>query len=121
MWTDTMCQFHAVENNQAGDGQTHDQQPGLIAFLLKQSYAKLLESDQEHWGPEVPKWEQFDREVFAHPETIGSRIFLSWLNNQIVGFGSYDPRQRPEFGIIGHNCILPEFRGRGFCLYHEGT
>lgn len=29
------------------------------------------------------------------------------------GFGSYDPRGKPEYGVIGHNCILPEFRGKG--------
>ena len=93
----------------------HDQHPGVIASMLKRSYAELLESDQEHWGPEVPKWEQFDREVFDYPDTVGSCVFLSWSNtDQLVGFGSYDPRQKPEFGIVGHNCVLPEFRGRGF-------
>lgn len=92
----------------------HDQQPGVIASMLKQSYAELLESDQEHWQPEVPKWEQFDREVFEHPDTVGSCVFLSWSEDQLVGFGSYDPRRRPELGIVGHNCVLPEFRGNGF-------
>ncbi len=92
----------------------HDQKPGRIASLLEQSYAELLE-----WGPdimslEVCKWEQFDREVFEHPETVGSCVFLSWCDDYLVGFGSYDPRQQPEFGIVGHNCVLPGFRGRGF-------
>ena len=82
--------------------------------MLKQSYADLLESDHEHWDPEVPKWEQFDRVVFEHPNTVGSCVFLSWSGDQVVGFGSYDPRQQPHFGIVGHNCILPEFCGRGF-------
>lgn len=41
-------------------------------------------------------------------------MFLSWSDDILVGFGSYDPRQKPEFGIVGHNCVLPEFRGRGF-------
>jgi GNAT superfamily N-acetyltransferase len=92
----------------------HDQQPGLIASLLKRSYADLIASDPEHWEPEAAKWEVFDREVFEHPETVGSCDFLSWAMDQVAGFGSYDPRQKPEFGIVGHNCILPEFRGRGF-------
>ncbi|MFC1461158.1 GNAT family N-acetyltransferase [Verrucomicrobiota bacterium] len=92
----------------------HDQEPGLIVSMLRQSYAELIESAPEHWGPEILKWEQFDREVFEHPETVGSCVFLSWSDDQLVGFGSYDPRQRPEFGIVGHNCVLPEFRGNGF-------
>jgi GNAT superfamily N-acetyltransferase len=92
----------------------HDQEPGLIASMLKQSYSDLLESDQEHWAPEVAKWERFDREVFEHPDTVGACVFLSWSDGQLVGFGSYDPQQKPAFGIVGHNCVLPEFRGRGF-------
>lgn len=92
----------------------HDQEPGMIASMLRKSYADLLESDQVHWGPEAPKWEQFDGEVFEHPDTVGSCVFLSWAGNQLVGFGSHDPRQEPECGIVGHNCILPEFRSRGF-------
>lgn len=92
----------------------HDQQPGLIASMLKQSYAERLESDPEHWGPEIPKWDQFDHEVFGRPETVGSCVFLSWSDDQLVGFASYDPRQRPELGIVGHNCVLPDFRGRGY-------
>jgi GNAT superfamily N-acetyltransferase len=92
----------------------HDQQPGLFAFMLKQSYADLVESDPEHWGPEVPKWERFDGEVFEHPNSVGSCVFVSWSDDQLVGFGSYDPRQKPHFGIVGHNYVLPDFRGRGF-------
>lgn len=93
---------------------TQGQESGLIASMLKQSYADLVGSDPEHWGPEVPKWEQFDHEVFEYPDTVGACVFLSWHDDQIVGFGSYDPRQKPEVGIVGHNCVRPPFRGRGF-------
>ena len=41
-------------------------------------------------------------------------MFLSWSGDQVVGFASYDPRQRPQSGLVGHNCILPEFHGQGF-------
>ena len=90
------------------------QQRGLIASMLKRSYTDLVELDQQHWGPEVPKWEEFDREVFEHPDTVGTCVLLTWSGDRLVGFASYDPRQRPEFGIVGHNCVLPEFRGNGF-------
>ncbi len=92
----------------------HDQESGLIASILRQSYASLIESDYEQWRSEVPEWEKFDQEVFEQPETIGACIFLSWVDKQIIGFASYDPRQMPKLGIIGHNCVLPEFRGNGF-------
>ena len=89
------------------------QPPGLVVTLLTQSYSELLRFDLQRWKPVVSEWEKFDREVFAHPDTIGACVFLSWADQQIVGFGSYDPRQKPETGIVGHNCILPEYRGRG--------
>lgn len=86
----------------------------MLSSMLKRSYTDLVGSDQEHWGSELQKWEEFDREVFQHPDTVGRCVFLSWADGQLVGFASYDPRQRPEIGIVGHNCILPEFCGQGF-------
>jgi len=92
----------------------HGQKPGVLATILKKSYAELLESDPTHWSPEIPKWDQFDREVFEYPDSAGACVFLSWSDDQLIGFGSYDPRRKPEFGIVSHNCILPDFRRRGF-------
>ncbi|MFP3898305.1 MAG: N-acetyltransferase family protein [Dehalococcoidia bacterium] len=93
---------------------TLGQHGGLIASMLKRSYAELIRADPEHWGREVPEWEQFDHEVFEHPDTVDRCVFLSWSRGQLVGFASYDPRQGPKLGIVGHNCVLPEFRGNGF-------
>ena len=91
-----------------------DQKPGTIALLLRQAYADLVKSDPLLWEPEQANWEQYDCEVFGRPTSVGACIFLTRLDGRIVGFGSWDPRQRPYFGIVGHNCVLPEFRGRGF-------
>jgi ribosomal protein S18 acetylase RimI-like enzyme len=38
---------------------------------------------------------------------------LSFCGTDIVGFFSFDPRPQPAYGVIGHNCILPEYRNRG--------
>lgn len=92
----------------------HNQRRGLIASMLKRSYAEFLKCDGEHWHPEISKWEEFDRMVFDHSETVGACVFLSWFGDLLIGFGSYDPRQEPGFGIVGYNCILPGFRGLGF-------
>jgi GNAT superfamily N-acetyltransferase len=73
-----------------------------------------MEADEEHWRAEVLKWEEFDHEVFQHLDTVGACVFLSWSGEQLVGFASYDPRQRPDVGIVGHSCVLPEFRSNGF-------
>lgn len=88
--------------------------PGILASLLLQSYADLITSDPIHWKPEENKWIEFDRDAFRNPGTIGTCVFLSWHGREPIGFGSFDPRQRPATGIIDHNCILPEFRGQGY-------
>ncbi len=89
-------------------------EPGVLASMLKRVYEPLVESYPETWGLEAARWDEFDREAFQNPGTIGACVFLTWSNMQLVGFGSYDPRQKPCLGIVGYNCILPEFRGQGF-------
>jgi len=85
-----------------------------VTVGLCQSYADLIKSDPIHWKHEENNWNEFDRDAFSNPETVGACVFLSWNGRELVGFASFDPRQRPLCGIIGHNCILPEFRGKGF-------
>jgi GNAT superfamily N-acetyltransferase len=89
-----------------------DERPGTIAVLLRSSYAELLKLDP-HWESEQANWDAYDRDVFAFPKTVGACLFLTRVGERIAGFGSWDPRQRPEYGIVGHNCILPEFRCKG--------
>ncbi len=90
------------------------QKPGTLSSVLKSCYAKLVESDPELWGNEGQGWDRFDAEVYEDPYGIGECTFLTWLDEDLIGFASYDPRQWPSIGIIGHNGILPEFQGRGF-------
>lgn len=61
----------------------------------------------------APTWDAFDAEVFQHPDTVGACTILTWWGDLPVGFGSYDPRGAPDLGILGHKCVLPEFRRQG--------
>ncbi|HVP91036.1 MAG TPA: GNAT family N-acetyltransferase [Terriglobales bacterium] len=88
--------------------------PGMLADIVRRSYAELIERSPLHWAGEAAKWDDFDRETFAHPETVGKCLFVSRLDDETVGLASYDPREAPSYGIVGQNCVLPEFRGRGF-------
>jgi len=90
------------------------QKPGTIAAILKTCYASLVASEPNLWDCEIEGWERFDIDVYEDPATIGDCTFLSWIDDKLIGFASYDPRQWPAIGIIGHNGILPEFRGRGW-------
>lgn len=87
---------------------------GLIYSLLNRSYADLMREIPELLPKWQEDWKQYDEEVNKFPKTVGDSGFTSTYNEKVIGFGSYDPRQRPELGIVGHNCILPEFRGKGF-------
>ena len=91
-----------------------EREPGIISWLLHQSYAELVQSLPDLWETEKENWEEFDRNVFGNPGTIGACTFLTWCGKDVVGFFSFDPRPAPAYGVIGHNCILPEYRNRGF-------
>ena len=87
--------------------------PGVIVSLLRRSYVDLLTNESALWKGEESRWEQYDREAFQQPQTVGASLFVSRLDGVLAGFASWDPRQQPHCGVVGHNCILPEFRGRG--------
>jgi GNAT superfamily N-acetyltransferase len=91
-----------------------DQKPGTLAAILKTCYAGLVASDLDLWGNETEGWERFDNDVYEDPDSIGDCTFLSWCDDKLIGFASYDPRQWPSIGIIGHNGILPDYQGRGY-------
>jgi GNAT superfamily N-acetyltransferase len=87
---------------------------GILARLLHQCYAKILSTEPRYWQAEEASWLQFDREVFENPDSVGRCVFITCLGEEAIGFGSFDPRQRPELGIIGHNCILPHYQGHRY-------
>jgi GNAT superfamily N-acetyltransferase len=83
-------------------------EPGTVYSILAQCYADILDTALRD------RLSRFDREVFTAPDTVGACAFISWADEQRVGFFSYDPRQGPDVGIIGHNGILPPFRRNGY-------
>ena len=91
-----------------------DTKSGTIAAILKACYASLIASDPEFWGGEVEGWRRFDKDVYEDTDGIGDCAFLSWLSDELIGFVSFDPRQWPACGIIGHNAVLPAYQGLGY-------
>jgi GNAT superfamily N-acetyltransferase len=83
-------------------------EPGTVCRLLTESYAEIIDVKLQD------QFRRFDREVFEHSETVGACTFITTFNSEIVGMASFDPRQAPELGIIGHNCILPKYRRNEF-------
>jgi GNAT superfamily N-acetyltransferase len=95
-------------------GSITQQDVGTIAALLMESYEELLSTEQRFWQEQRNSWLQFDAEVFDNLTTIGQCVFLTRLNANIIGFSSFDPRCAPSSGLMGHNSILPRFRGQGY-------
>lgn len=90
------------------------QQPGIIAGLLQRSYADLLAAEPAIWGGLAADFAKYDRECFANSTTVGRCVLVATVDGEPVGFASWDPRGRAEGrAIIGHNCVVPEWRGRG--------
>ena len=88
--------------------KTTEYEPGIVFSLLSRSFEEIWNEDLEE------KTGKFDEEILENPDTVGACAFISTLNGEAVGMASYDPRQGPQAGIIGYNCILPEYQGKGF-------
>ena len=73
---------------------------GIIVSLLAKSYGEYFRHDPACESVWKRAWEDYDRAVFEHPDTIGACGFITSLNAQAIGFASWDPRQYPV-GIIG--------------------
>jgi hypothetical protein len=80
---------------------------GVVFDLLYRAFGQLMNQEME------AKLRRFDQEVFENPETVGKCVFLTQLDNDIIGMASWDPRQFPK-AVIGYNCIVPGFQGIGF-------
>lgn len=39
---------------------------------------------------------------------------MTVLNGEPIGHISWDPRKRPEYVQIGHNCIAARYKGKGY-------
>lgn len=98
-------QFRGLESIDRGD----------LYKLLKESYRNLYEKyDKENKHNYLTSWSKNDSIMFDNPKTRGKCIFVSFLNEDLVGFISFDPRSFPEFAIIGQNCIHPKYKGMGY-------
>jgi len=87
--------------------------PGDLYEMLLDSYSDLIEKyDPENKERYLSSWRNSDKLAFSIP-VIGKCIFVSYLDDELAGFISYDPRNHPAFMVVGQNCILSRFKGKG--------
>jgi GNAT superfamily N-acetyltransferase len=90
-------------------------QPGTIFNLLKECYWDFINVRPDFSKGWMREWRDYDWTIFNYPDSVGICGFVSYLSHELVGFASWDPRKYPK-GIIGHNCVLPQYRGHGYGL-----
>ncbi len=60
-------------------------------------------------------WKEYDHFFYENLDSIADKYaFVTVVDGIAVGHITWDPRNRPDSVSIGHNCILSEWKGRGY-------
>lgn len=60
-------------------------------------------------------WREYDEFFYKNLDSVADKYgFVTVVDGIVVGHISWDPRNRPEYVLIGHNCILSDFKGNGY-------
>lgn len=83
---------------------------GILYRLLSDAYSfdrRYEESFGEKW--------RADEDFFFDNPVIGDKYcFVTTLNGEPIGFLAWDPRNLPEYAIVGDNCIIAKYKGKGY-------
>lgn len=83
---------------------------GILFGLLKNAYSFDSKYDQIYNSD----WLSFDNFFFDNLQIADKCGFVTTLNDEAIGFISWDPRKMPEYTEIGHNCIASKYKGCGY-------
>ena len=60
-------------------------------------------------------WKEYDDFFYSNLDSVADKYgFVTVVDGTVVGHISWDPRNRPHYVAIGHNCILSAFKGKGY-------
>lgn len=76
----------------------------LDGYSFDDRYRQCFEQD----------WVEFDRFFFDNPSIADKYGFITVLKGEPIGMMSWDPRNRPLYVEIGHNCIVTKYKGNGY-------
>lgn len=83
---------------------------GILLNLLKDAYS----FDKKYEDRDSQQWQAFDDFFFDNISIADKYGFITTLNDEPIGFVSWDPRKRPKYVEIGHNCIATKYKGNGY-------
>ena len=60
-------------------------------------------------------WKEYDDFFYSNLGSFADECgFITAIDGVAVGHISWDPRKSPQSVSIGHNCIITDFKGRGY-------
>ena len=83
---------------------------GTLYNQLVDAYS-FSEKCREYWNDD---WLEYDEFFYSDIEVLDKYGFVTVLDGKPIGHISWDPRNRPDHVIIGHNCILSQYKGNGY-------
>ncbi|MCL2547267.1 MAG: GNAT family N-acetyltransferase [Oscillospiraceae bacterium] len=87
-----------------------DFKKGIFTELLSDAYS----FDNNIVATYKEKWLDDDEFFFDNPDIADYCGFISTLGDEIIGFVMCDPRNMPEYAIVGDNCIITKHKGKGY-------
>lgn len=83
---------------------------GILLELLTDAYSFDFKYEQNCKSD----WIAFDDFFFDNLHIADTCGFITTLNDEAIGFASWDPRNIPDYVEIGHNCIASKYKGNGY-------
>ena len=59
-------------------------------------------------------WKEYDNYFYDNLEIADKYGFITVLDGKPIGHISWDPRHKPNYVEIGHNCIITNHKGKGY-------
>jgi len=89
---------------------------GTLESILIEAYSPFHECYPEYSEENLKKFNECDSFFYENPKIGEDCSFISEYQGIIAGMCCWNPRESPIV-IIGHNCILPKFRGKGLGVH----
>lgn len=59
-------------------------------------------------------WKEYDNYFYDNLDIVDKYSFITVLDGEPIGHISWDPRHRPDYVEIGHNCIITKYKCKGY-------
>ncbi|HBU11766.1 MAG TPA: GNAT family N-acetyltransferase, partial [Clostridiales bacterium] len=83
---------------------------GILYSLLSDAYA----FDSRYEDTYKEDWLAAEKFFFDNPDIGDKYCSVATLHGEAIGWIGWDPRNLPDYAIIGHNCIITRHKGKGY-------